>query len=252
MMTKSEFFTACKKSFLLNNISEYATDEYLEKFYILTVFMLETNKKMNLTALRDENSVISRHITDCLLAAKHLPKVQKGKLKVLDVGSGGGMPCLPFAIVRSDIEITALDATAKKTAYIAAAAEHLGLKNVHILTGRAEELGSNPKHRETFDVVCARAVAELRVLMEWCIPFIKKDGLFLSLKGKNADTELKNAQNAIKKLSCSLLVDENLLLLEEDGEELISGERHNLLFQKTRNTDKIYPRRNAQIMKAPL
>lgn len=252
-MTKAEFFTACKKSFESNNISEYATDENLEKFYVLTNFMLETNKKMNLTALRDESSVIAKHITDCLLAAKHLPATQKGsKLKVLDVGSGGGMPCLPFAIVRPDIEITALDATAKKTAYIAAAAEHLHLSNVHILTGRAEELGSNHKHRETFDVVCARAVAELRVLMEWCIPFTKKDGIFLSLKGKNADIELQNAQNAIKKLSCSLLLDENVLLFEEDESETVSGERHNLVFKKTKPTDKIYPRRNAQIMKNPL
>ena len=181
-----------------------------------------------------------------------MPKAQKGTLKVLDVGSGGGMPCLPFAIVRPDIEITALDATAKKTAYIAAAAEHLHLTNVRILTGRAEELGANPKYRETFDVVCARAVAELRVLMEWCIPFTKKDGLFLSLKGKNADTELQNAGNAIKKLSCSLTLDEKLLLLEEEGGEIISGERHNLLFKKTKATEKIYPRRNAQIMKTPL
>lgn len=248
-MNKQDFFLQCKKSFELNHISEYATDEYLEKFYNLTEFMLETNKKMNLTALRDENSVISRHITDCLLAAKHLPE---GKSKVLDVGSGGGMPCLPFAIVRPDIEITALDATAKKTAYIAAAAERLQLKNVRILTGRAEELGSNPKHREHFDVVCARAVAELRILMEWCIPFIKKDGIFLSLKGKNAETELQNAQGAIKKLSCALLLDESILLLEEDTDESISNERHNFLFKKTKNTEKIYPRRNAQIMKNPL
>ena len=251
-MTKAEFFNNCKKSFVLNNISEYVTDEYLEKFYILTDFMLETNKKMNLTALRDENSVIARHITDCLLAAKHLPQATNGTLKVLDVGSGGGMPCLPFAIVRPDIEITALDATAKKTAYIAVAAEHLGLKNVRILTGRAEELGTNPKYRENFDVVCARAVAELRVLTEWCVPFLKKDGHFLALKGKNADVELGNAKSAIKKLSCVLLTDEKLLLLEEDGEATVSGERHNLLFQKIRNTDKIYPRRNAQIMKNPL
>ncbi len=248
-MTKQDFFFQCKKSFELNNLSEYITDEYLEKFYVLTEFMLETNKKMNLTALRDESSVISRHITDCLLAAKHLPE---GKLKVLDVGSGGGMPCLPFAIVRPDIEITALDATAKKTAYIASAAEHLQLNNVHILTGRAEELGANQKYREHFDVVCARAVAELRILMEWCIPFIKKDGLFLSLKGKNAETELQNAQNAIKKLSCSLLFDEALVLFEQDADENISNERHNFVFKKTKNTEKIYPRKNAQIMKNPL
>ncbi|MBQ8497378.1 MAG: 16S rRNA (guanine(527)-N(7))-methyltransferase RsmG [Clostridia bacterium] len=246
-MTKQEFLIACEESFSKNGIFEYATPENLENFYNLTIFMLETNKKMNLTALRDENSVISRHITDCLLAAKHLPK---GKIKVLDVGSGGGMPCLPFAIVRPDIEITALDATAKKTAYIAAAAEHLGLKNVHILTGRAEELGANPKHREMFDVVCARAVAELRVLMEWCIPFLKKDGIFLSLKGKNAETELTNAANAVKKLSCSLILNEKQELIESEESEI--SERHNFVFKKAKNTDKLYPRRNAQIMKNPL
>ena len=251
-MTELEFYSACKKSFDLNHISEYATNENLAKFYSLTNFMLETNTKMNLTALRDENSVIAKHITDCLLAAKHLPASPKKPLKILDVGSGGGMPCLPFAIVRPDIEITALDATAKKTAYIAAAAEHLQLKNVHILTGRAEELGTNPKFREKFDIVCARAVAELRILMEWCIPFAKKDGFFISLKGKNADIELQNAVNAIKKLSCSLLIDEKLVLLEEEGEELISSERHNLIFKKTKSTEKTYPRRNTQIMKNPL
>lgn len=248
-MTKEEFIVACKESFEKNGISEYATPEILDKFYDLTVFMLETNKKMNLTALRDEHSVISRHITDCLLAAKHLPE---GKIQVLDVGSGGGMPCLPFAIVRPDIEITALDVTAKKTAYILSAAEHLGLTNVHILTGRAEELGQDPKHREKFDLVCARAVAELRVLMEWCIPFIKKDGVFLSLKGRNAPTELQNAENAIKKLSCSLILDEKLTLIEEEISEEGASDRHNFVFKKTKSTDKIYPRRNAQIMKSPL
>ena len=245
-MTKQEFFLACEDTFSKNGISAYATPENLEKFYELTVFMLETNQKMNLTALRDENSVITRHITDCLLAAKHLPE---GKIKVLDVGSGGGMPCLPFAIVRPDITITALDATAKKTAYIASAAEHLDLSNVRILTGRAEELGQNTQHREKFDVVCARAVAELRILMEWCVPFIKKDGIFLSLKGKNAEIELTNAENAIKKLSCSLTTDESVLLLE-DGVE--TSERHNFIFKKFKSTDKIYPRRNAQITKNPL
>lgn len=247
-MTQQEFYNACIDALNKNHLPEYALPEYLEKFHILTEFMLETNKKMNLTALRDESSAISRHIVDCLLAAKHLPE---GSHKLLDVGSGGGMPALPFAIVRPDIQITALDATAKKTAYIAAAAEHLGLKNVHILTGRAEELGAKPPQRESFDIVCARAVAELRILMEWCIPFLKNGGIFLSLKGKNAETELQNAQNAIRKLSCRLVLDEACTLVEDSTESEIS-ERHNLIFKKYKPTDKAYPRRNAQITKNPL
>lgn len=115
-MTKQEFYQICTDSFAKNGLSAYAIPEYLEKFYDLTVFMLETNKKMNLTALRDEHSVISRHITDCLLAAKHIPETfPQGRGKLLDVGSGGGMPALPFAIIRPDITITALDATDRKS-----------------------------------------------------------------------------------------------------------------------------------------
>ncbi len=252
-MTQQEFYQICSESFHKNGLSAYVTPEYLEKFHALTAFMLETNKKMNLTALRDEKSVITRHITDCLLAAKHLPAgfPQHGG-KLLDVGSGGGMPALPFAIIRPDITVTALDATAKKTAYILSAAEHLGLSNVKILTGRAEELGSDKQYRETFDVVCARAVAELRILMEWCIPFLKNGGIFLSLKGKNGDVELEHAKNAIKTLSCRLELDEICILIEDENGEIITNDRHNFIFKKTKSTDKIYPRRNAQITKNPL
>lgn len=252
-MTQQEFNIICEESFRRNGLSAYATSEYFEKFHALTEFMLETNKKMNLTALRDERSVVARHITDCLLAAKHLPQsFPQGRGKLLDVGSGGGMPALPFAIIRPDITVTALDATAKKTTYILSAAEHLGLSNVTILTGRAEELGTDKQYRETFDVVCARAVAELRILMEWCVPFIKNGGIFLSLKGKNGDVEFENAQNAIKKLSCRLELDEICTLFEDENGESVTSERHNFVFKKYKPTDKLYPRRNAQITKNPL
>ena len=246
-MNKMDFYASCRECFHANNLDIYATDEFVEKFYNLTEFMLEFNKKTNLTALRDERSVISRHIADCLLAAKHLP--ENGT--ILDVGSGGGMPALPFAIVRPDLKIVALDATAKKTAYIASAAEHLGLKNVSILTGRAEELGTDTKYREKFDVCSARAVAELRVLLEWCVPFIKPNGYFLSLKGKNAITELENAQNALKQLSCKVETDEKVTLIEP-WEETEENDRHNFIIRKTKPTDKKYPRKNAQISKNPL
>ena len=246
-MNKTDFYALCHECFHANDLDIYATDEFVEKFYNLTEFMLEFNKKTNLTALRDEKSVISRHIADCLLAAKHLP--ENGT--VLDVGSGGGMPALPFAIVRPDLKIVALDATAKKTAYIASAAEHLGLKNVSILTGRAEELGTDTKYREKFDVCSARAVAELRVLLEWCVPFIKPNGYFLSLKGKNAITELENAQNALKQLACKVEMDEKATLIEP-WEETEENDRHNFIIRKTKSTDKKYPRKNAQISKNPL
>ena len=248
-MNQTDFFKECERTFSRNHLEEYITAPYMDTFYHLTEHMLEVNKKMNLTALRDEKSVIAKHIADCLLAAKHLPKSGK----VLDIGSGGGMPALPFAIVRPDLQITALDATAKKMAYVAATAEALNLKNVHTITGRAEELGADLHYRERFDMVCARAVAELRVLLEWCIPFIKNGGTFLALKGKNAATELADAKNAIKELSCVLKLDESLPLYEENEEGLvIASERHNLVMQKTKATSRLYPRRNALISKSPL
>ena len=148
---------------------------------------------------------------------------------------------------------SALDATAKKTAYIEATAEALKLKNLHTITGRAEELGADLHYREKFDVVCARAVAELRILLEWCIPFVKTGGIFLALKGKNAPVELTDAENAIKTLFCVLKLNESLSLFEENDDGLIvTSERHTLILQKTKSTNRIYPRRNALITKSPL
>ena len=246
-MEKQEFFEISEKVFAENGISEFWQGEKKDLFYDLCNIMLEQNKVMNLSAIRDEAGVICRHFADSLTIAKHIPE----GANILDVGSGGGMPALPFAIVRPDLKIVALDATAKKTAYIASAAEHLGLKNVSILTGRAEELGTDTKYREKFDVCSARAVAELRVLLEWCVPFIKPNGYFLSLKGKNAITELENAQNALKQLSCKVETDEKVTLIEP-WEETEENDRHNFIIRKSKATDKKYPRKNAQISKNPL
>lgn len=249
-MDKQNFNALCEQTFSENHLLDYITKENLERFYLLSALMLETNQTMNLTALKDEASFITKHLADCLLAAKYLP--QKRSLTLLDIGSGGGMPALPFAIVRPDIEITALDATAKKTAYIAHAASELGLKNVHILNGRAEELGADPRYREKFDIVCARAVAELRILFEWCVPFVKTGGFFLALKGKNGLIELDGAKNAAAKLACTLESNRNVCLIEQVNGDTTTSERYIFLFRKTKPTEKIYPRRNAIITKKPL
>lgn len=248
-MTKVEFLAKSEQAFAENGLSAFATAEFGERFYALTSFLLEQNRKMNLTAIRDEASFLTRHIADCLFATEFFPE----GAKVLDVGSGGGMPTLPLAIARPDLSITALDATAKKTAAIAEMAAALSLSNVTTLTGRAEELGQMSAYREQYDVVCARAVAELRVLAEWCAPFAKKGGLFLAMKGKNALAERDAAKNAAKVLSLSLLSENKRVLLErdEDGAKT-ENERYLLLFRKTAPTPKLYPRRNAAIQKSPL
>lgn len=247
-MEKQEFFEISENVFEKNGVGEFFTGENHDKFFSLCNIMLEQNKVMNLSSIRDERGVICRHFADSLTAAKHI----KEGATVLDVGSGGGMPTLPLAIARHDLTITALDATTKKTAYIKGAAEKLSLSNVNILTGRAEELGAKADYREKFDIVTARAVASLRVLLEWCIPFLKTGGTFIAMKGKNGDEELKEAQNAAKELSLTLLQDDCFNLYDLSSKDEADAVRHIFVFKKNLPTKKIYPRKNSQIQKNPL
>lgn len=247
-MEKQEFFEISEQVFANNHISEFWQGEKRDVLFDLCNIMLEQNKVMNLSAIRDESGVICRHFADSLTVAKHIPS----GAKVLDVGSGGGMPALPLAVARPDLHITALDATAKKTAYIASAAQKLGLSNISTICGRAEELGNDVKYREKFDVVCARAVAELRILAEWCVPFAKKDGLFIAMKGKNGVAELDSAVNAVKTLLISLEKDDSFNLFDISAQNEADAARHIFVFRKKAPTPSKYPRTNAQIQKKPL
>ena len=243
-MTKSDFSRLCAENFAANGIEQFATDEILSKLCDLCEIFLETNKAMNLTAIKDEKLVISRHFADCLIPASFFPL----RTNVLDVGSGGGMPALPLAIARPDLNITALDATAKKTVYIENTARALGLSNVSVITGRAEEL-ARTELRASFDVVTARAVAQTNVLAELCVPFVKKGGLFIALKGKREDDSADAAASATKKLGCRLASDNTFSLVDPDGE---ISERHVLVYEKKADTPKNFPRKYAQILKNPL
>lgn len=243
-MNRTEFFDLCKTSFSQNGVSVYATDQTLEKLFSLCEIFLETNKSLNLSAIRDEKQTISHHFADCLIPASFFPAGST----VLDVGSGGGMPALPLAAARPDLKITALDATAKKTAFIVKAARGLGLENVSVVTGRAEELAFTDM-RETFDCVTARAVAQTNVLCELCAPFVKVGGLFVAMKGKKGGEELAAAGGALKKLSLETVACDAGTLVALDGE---ISERYALVFKKTAQTPTVYPRKYAQIVKKPL
>ena len=228
-----------KEILLACGLERYATDGLASRFEELTVRLLEANRRMNLTAIKDERGIILKHYADCLLAAQMLPE----GARVLDVGCGGGFPTLPFAIVREDLSITALDSTAKKLVFVADTAKAMGLR-VKTVAGRAEELGREPVFREKFDAATARAVAALPVLSEWCLPFIRVGGVFLAMKGAAGKEELAQAQNALKVLGGEVSAVEEKAL---DG-----ALRVNVLVRKVRNTPPGYPRKNAQILKNPL
>lgn len=161
-------------------------------------FLLEYNKKVNLTRITEAMEVAAKHFGDSLAVLNKNDFFSK--CSVVDVGAGAGFPGMPIAIMRPDIRITLVDSLRKRTVFLSEAVQQLNLKNVHVVWSRAEEMGHNSIYREQFDVVLARAVAPLNVLVELCLPLLKTGGSFLAMKGPKAEEELFLAQTAIKKL----------------------------------------------------
>ncbi len=243
-MDKSAFFKDIKKSFDINLIKDTLDEEKIEKFILLTDYMLAENTKYNLTAIKDVEKIIPLHYTDSVMLSRYLTD----GASLIDVGCGAGFPTLPLAILRPDLKITALDATAKKVAYVSSAAKICGIDNVTAICGRAEEIAKT-ELREGFDFASARAVAELRVLSELCIPFVKKDGYFIAMKGKNGMEEYQNAKNAIFRMG-GVTEEKIPYEIKTDGENF--AERYIFKIRKATPTGKEYPRSFAQISKKPL
>ena len=243
-MEKKEFISELTKVFNDNKLGSMLNLARAEKFYDLTVRMLEENEKYNLTAIKEPKKIILNHYADCAALAVRLPK----GVKVADIGCGAGFPTLPVAILRPDVTILAIDSTAKRIGYVNETAEMLGLTNVTAIAMRAEDGGKDAKYRESFDVVTARAVAEMRILTELCLPYAKVGGKFIAMKGKNAEFELHGAKKAISLLG-GRDVNVEEITLEGNGETL----SHPLIvITKKEKTPQNYPRPYAQICKKPL
>lgn len=241
---ESDFTSRLTKVFSANGLSSYLSQERMKQFYDLTVRMLTENEKYNLTAITDIDKIILNHYADCVAMAKSLKK----GAKIIDVGCGAGFPSLPLAIVRPDLVITAMDSTAKRVSYVAETAMMLGLTNLTAVTMRAEDGGKNPEYREKYDYATARAVAEMRVLSELALPFVKVGGQMVAMKGKNAEFELSSARKAIATLGGRNTLCESITLKGE-GETLT----HPLIIiDKKEKTPQTYPRPFAQISKKPL
>jgi len=177
-------------------IGVYLTHAQTALFMAYKDILLEWNKKINLTAITDERDIILKHFIDSLTVWPHLPG---GALDFIDVGSGAGFPGIPLKIARPDIRMTLLDSTNKKITFLNAAINTLELTGTAALHARAEEAGRQPDMRGRFDIAVARAVAPLGKLAGYCLPFIKKGGLVLALKGPGAQGEAADAAEAIKK-----------------------------------------------------
>ena len=243
-INKQEFTSKLTKTFQANGLSSYLSMEINEKFYNLTVRMLEENEKYNLTAITDIDKIILNHYADCVAMAA---KLKKGA-NIVDVGCGAGFPSLPLAIVRPDLKITAMDSTAKRVNYVSETASLLGLNNLTGVVMRAEDGGKNPEYREKFDYATARAVAEMRILTELCLPFVKVGGQMVAMKGKNAEFELSAAKKAIATLGGRNTLCENISL--KGGEETLTHPL--IIIDKKEKTPQNLPRPYAQISKKPL
>lgn len=216
------------------------TPEQSEKLEILMEFMLEYNKNVNLTRITERNEVIEKHYIDSILPLT-LFDVPRGT-KIVDIGTGAGFPSLPMKVYRPDLNFTLIDSLGKRVKYLDLACEKIGVtcETVH---GRSEEVARNKKYREMFDFATARAVAALNVLCEYCLPYVKKGGYFIALKGAEDETEAAAA--AIEKLGGKL---EKVIRYE-----LPEGDKRCLIvIKKIKEISSVYPRNSGVIAKKPL
>ena len=244
-MKLNEFKAELLRIFALNESLPTPSDVQAEKLFELTERMLEVNKNMNLTAITEQSAIILKHYADSLTVSSFIPQ----NSSVIDVGCGAGFPTLPLAIFREDLKIIAVDSTAKRIDYVNETAKTLGLDNVTAITARAEELGKSADYREKFDVATARAVANLSVLSELCLPLVKIGGVFVSMKGSQGVSEADAAQNAIKLCGGEIKAVNSFSLVSDapEQEPRVIVEIKNLT-----GTPAKYPRHYSQISKKPL
>ncbi len=208
----------------------------------LTTYILDWNEKINVTAIRDPEEFYEKNIRDSL-AVTELEEFMQAK-RILDLGTGGGFPGLPLAIACPDKDFFLLDSVAKKLKVVASAADEFGLENVDVLNMRAEDLAKWPAYRESFDAVVSRAVANMSILSEYCLPFVKKGGVFIAYKTEGAEEEIEAAEHAISVLGGEI---------EKTVPDGIKGSGHVfVVVRKVKSTPPKYPRKAGLPSKSPL
>lgn len=234
---------------ICNKINIEISDDQIncfEKYYEL---LIEKNKVMNLTAITDKEDVIVKHFIDSIALIPYLK--DKGininnKLKIIDIGTGAGFPGLPLKIMMPDVKFTLLDSLNKRVSFLNEVIDELKLKDIEALHGRAEDYASDNKYREKYDICVSRAVANLSTLSEYCIPFVKEDGFFISYKAGESEEEINNSKNAIKILGGKINKVEEFVLPGTDVSRVF------VFIRKLELTDKKYPRKAGVPAKKPL
>jgi len=237
---KVDQLVRCSRDLLGLDISP----ETQRAFSLYASELLAWNEKINLTAITDPEAIEMRHFLDSLSVLLAVP-LTAGQ-RVIDVGTGAGFPGLPLRLMCPQIELTLLEATTKKTDFLKHILQKLNLQNVRVLNARAEDAGQDFANREQFDVAVARAVAQMRVLVEYMLPLCKIGGRCVALKGENAIAETQQAEHALKMLGGRV---EKVIPVELPS---VPETHYLVVIQKIAATPPLYPRRAGMPAKRPL
>ena len=219
------------------------SDEQVTMFRSYSSMLKERNKVVNLTAITEDEDIAVKHFLDSLTLYPYIQEL-KGK-SLVDIGTGAGFPGIPLKIVCPDLKITLVDSLIKRVAFLNDVVDELGLKDINAIHARAEEIGKNKEHRERYDFATARAVAQMPVLLEYCIRLVKVNGYFLAMKGAK---EEDNYEKALEVLG-GIFYKKEFLELEKDDEVI---QRIIYIFKKDKKTSTNYPRKPGVPTKKPL
>lgn len=228
----------------LKELQIVLTKEQLHAFLVYYEMLLEKNKVMNLTAITEYEDVVEKHFIDSLSLVRAVSL--SGEKKVLDLGTGAGFPGIPLKIAFPKLNIVLMDSLNKRIGFLNEVIQKLGMKDIYAVHGRAEEMGRKAEYRENFDLCVSRAVANLASLSEYCIPFVKKGGSFISYKSGDVEDELKQADKAIKVLGGKL---REVSVFQLPNTEIA---RSLVVIEKVKSTPKAYPRKAGMPSREPI
>lgn len=219
-------------------------EEIYNKFMQYKDMIKHWNEKINLTAIVEDEQIVKKHFIDCIKIFKCSPL--KEAKNIIDIGTGAGFPGIPIKIIKSDINVVLLDSLNKRINFLNEVINKIELKNISTIHGRAEDFSRKLEYREKSDVAVSRAVANLAVLSELCIPYVKVGGYFVAMKGPSVEEEIKDGKSAVSILGGKI---EDIIKIEIEDSDL----NHNLVvIKKVKETPKAYPRKAGTAIKKPL
>lgn len=237
--------TKLEKSLELLSIE--CNDKIIDNFNKYYEMLIKWNSFMNLTRIVDYDEVVVKHFIDSLSLVHVIPEIKENPhWKVLDMGTGAGMPGIPLKIAFDHIDIVLMDSLMKRVNFLDNVINELLLDKISAVHMRAEEAGRKREYREAFDICVSRAVAKMSLLIEYCLPFVKVGGYFAAYKSVKSDDEINDAGEAVKLLGGEIISKVKFLLPDSDIERVI------ILVKKVKNSPMIYPRQNVNRLKNPL